>query len=167
MIADTQTAPFLPQAPGSPKTAGKGLRAKSVCTQEGPSGEIQVGAYVSSGGPHCGVLRTVNITQLEGRGVSQPPRDSPWMKNGHCGEYSETAVGLEANQDLVSPSEYRGWRWAGAVMERGGSRSQTQLGSCFFAVPDQHPGLFWVLSQLTATPPWGNLLEKSVQAMAA
>lgn len=81
MIADTQTPPILPRAPGSPKAAGRGLNTKSHCHQERPSGETEVGAYVSSGGPQCGALRTVNITQLEGRGCPSPLRfslDEEW-----------------------------------------------------------------------------------------
>lgn len=49
------------------------------------------------------------------------------------------------------------------MTEGGGSRSQTQLGSCSFAVPDQHPGPLWGVSQLPATHPWGTRLESQLR----
>ena len=81
MIADTQTAPHSSPSPKVSKGSRKGLRAKSVCHQEGASGEVKIRAGVSSGGPNLGALRTVNMTQLEGQGCPSPPRfslDEEW-----------------------------------------------------------------------------------------
>ena len=80
MIADTQTAPILVQAPRSPKAEERG-QGLSQCHQEGASGEIKVRAEVSSEGPDFEALRTVNMTQLEGQGCPSPRRfslDKEW-----------------------------------------------------------------------------------------
>lgn len=73
--------PFFP-SPEVSKGSRKGPRAKSVSPSLWGN---KIRAEVSSDGPNFEALRTVNMTQLEARGVPAP-RDSPWMKNGHCGE---------------------------------------------------------------------------------
>lgn len=91
MIEDTQTAPHSSPSPRVSKEEEGASGPSLSVTKRDPLGN-KGWEEVSSEGPQCRALRTVNMTQLEGQGCPSL-RDSP-VKNSLCGENNETAVSL-------------------------------------------------------------------------